>query len=167
MNHRTRVSAIFISATALAGGVLGATPTFAQTNSLALDAAASQPVTVTDELGTHSVGSAEAPENPKGSASTQAQCAPSGNFGGGVNVSLSNGFTDLAIRNGPCTAAQSTGNTHSQGSTWRITRETHGQFICRGRITYGYGTDVWSYDGGGWSWAGGTSLPEWDYHHGC
>ncbi|MCW2755530.1 MAG: hypothetical protein JWQ32_2941 [Marmoricola sp.] len=102
-----------------------------------------------------------------GAAEAAGECGQFSTFGGGFNTSLGSGWTSLAVRSGPCTAATSVANPHGEGQRWYVTRETHGQFICRGRFQYGYGTDVWSKDSHGWSWAGGTTAPRWDYHRGC
>lgn len=102
-----------------------------------------------------------------GPAHAAGACGQFSTFGGGFNTSLGSGWTSLAVRSGPCTAASSVANPHGEGQRWYVSRETHGQFICRGRLQYGYGTDVWSRDAHGWSWAGGTTNPRWDHHRGC
>lgn len=94
----------------------------------------------------------------------------SGAWGGGYNVSLSNGFYELMVRAGSCTSAPAVG-AHTTGQVRKVTISTHGQFICRGSFLYGYGTSVWHHTEGygvtGWSWAGGTTSPRWDYHKEC
>ena len=102
-----------------------------------------------------------------GSVQAAGVCGQFSTFGGGFNTSLASGWTSLAVRSAPCTAADSVANPHGEGQRWYVARETHGQFICRGHWQYGYGTDVWSKDSHGWSWAGGTTAPRWNYHRTC
>jgi hypothetical protein len=91
----------------------------------------------------------------------QADCVGSGSFGGGFQTSLLAGWTQLVARSGPCTGAGSTGS-WAVGEIIPVDRETYGQFICRGKLTYGYGSDVWFSTPRGWSWSGGTADARWD-----
>lgn len=104
-----------------------------------------------------------------GPAQADGVCGSWTTFGGGYYTSLGSGWTSLAVRYGPCTASGATASPHGEGQRWYVARETHGQFICRGRYTYGYGTSKWSRTSTDhrWSWAGGTTNPSWDYHSGC
>lgn len=94
-------------------------------------------------------------------------CSAGAQYGGGFKTSLGSGWTSLARRTGPCTGSTSRAS-YGEGSVWTVRRETHGQFICRGRVTYNYGTDVWfkNYKNE-WSWSGGTTDARWDPRHGC
>ena len=117
----------------------------------------------TDALGTHT-GPDLIGETAQVSS---ADCAVGAQFGGGFNTNLGSGWTSLAARNGPCTAAGANG-AWGEGALFHVSRETHGGFICRGKITYNYGTDVWFKTSKGWSWSGGTADARWrDPDKGC
>ena len=115
----------------------------------------------TDPLGTH-----DGP--PLVERSLRASnCPPGPQFGGGFRTNLDGHWTSLAARDEPCTGAAANG-AWGVGDVFQVSRETHGQFICRGRRTYGYGTDVWFKTSNGWSWSGGTVDARWhDPDHGC
>jgi hypothetical protein len=115
----------------------------------------------TDPLGTH-----DGP--PLVERSLRASnCAPGPQFGGGFRTNLESHWTSLAARDEPCTGAGANG-AWGVGDVFSVSRETHGQFICRGSRTFGYGTDVWFKTSKGWSWSGGTVEARWhDPNHGC
>jgi hypothetical protein len=116
----------------------------------------------TDPLGTH-----EGPALVGTSQVASPDCSIGAQFGGGFATNLGSGWTSLAARSGPCTAAVA-GGAWGVGSRFDVSRETHGQFICRGRIQFGYGTDVWFKTSRGWAWSGGTADARWhDPNHGC
>jgi hypothetical protein len=127
--------------------------------------AAQSSQSVTDALGVHSAGLADVPFAKTGVNSPDAGsgCAPTTVWNTSGQVFLQNGWTALAIRSGSCTNGTLFG--YHRGPFYK-NRATHGQFICRGHLTYGYGTntwydDLWDYPHG-WSWAGGTNQPFWD-----
>lgn len=121
---------------------------------------------VSDALGIHRPGLADAGgASPSGSVVPMAGsgCAPTTVWGTSGQVFLQNGWYALAIRAGSCTNGTLFG--YHEGPFYK-NQATHGQFICRGHLTYGYGTntwynDLWDYPHG-WSWAGGTNQPFWD-----
>ena len=132
---------------------------------VAVPAWAATPSYVTDALGIHRAGLADAPLAPTASTAPEAGsgCAPTSVWSTSGQVFLQNGWTALAIRSGSCTNGTLFG--YHRGPFYK-NQATHGQFICRGHITYGYGTntwynDLWDYPHG-WSWAGGTNQPFWD-----
>lgn len=113
------------------------------------------------------LGSPAAQAAGEGQSASTAGCTASGRYGGGFRTSLGSGWTSLARRTGPCTSSTSKGS-FSEGSLWAVRKEVHGQFICRGQVTYGYGTDVWFQDSSGyWAWSGGTADARWNYKKGC
>lgn len=123
---------------------------------------------VSDALGTREANVMGAPEDveeaqPTSSAAytAAAYCAPYFPYGGGFTTSLGGGWSSLAARSEPCRAAPSRGTWHT-GQTFWVSRETRGEFICRGRYTYGYGSSIWYRTRKGWSWSGGTSNPQWN-----
>lgn len=108
-----------------------------------------------------------APTMHVATASAADACTATSQFGGGFKTNLGSGWTSLARRSGPCTAANST-SSYGEGAVWTVTRETHGQFICRGKHTYNYGTDVWFKNWKNeWSWSGGTADARWNYKKAC
>lgn len=109
---------------------------------------------ITDALGTHLSGLADA-----GELTALASC-PAHAYGGGFDTSMGAGWTQLAVRTGPCRAANAVGD-HYTGDLWHVRRESTGEFICYGR-SYGYGSTIWYQDSKGWSWSGGTSDPQWN-----
>jgi hypothetical protein len=116
----------------------------------------------TDPLGTH-----DGPPLVSEHTAQSGNCPPGPQFGGGFRTNLLSGWTSLAARDEPCTGAGANG-AWGVGDVFQVSSETHGQFICRGRRTYGYGTDVWFKTSKGWSWSGGTVDARWrDPDHGC
>jgi hypothetical protein len=115
---------------------------------------------VSDALGTHAAGQAELPDSGVAPVTAQADCTGSGSFGGYFNTYLGSGWTSLTARTGPCTSASGTGAWTTGEQIW-VSTETHGQFICRGSLTYGYGSDVWFSTPCGWAWSGGTNDARW------
>lgn len=118
---------------------------------------------VSDELGTRDAGVMEPlATTSDGDVSAQHHyCAPHFAYGGGFTTSLGAGWSELAARNEPCRAAPWQGSWYT-GQTFFVYRETNGEFICRGRVTYGYGSSIWYQTSKGWSWSGGTSNPQWN-----
>jgi len=101
------------------------------------------------------------------SGGSSPECGAWSNYGGGFYTNVGSGWTSLAIRQGPCRAANAVG-TFGIGYRWYVDKQTNGEFICRGSWQYGYGTDVWYRNGTSrWSWAGGTADPAWETHHSC
>jgi len=115
---------------------------------------------VTDALGTRAASVMEAHPS-SGSLTASAYCAPYFADGGGFSTSLGGGWSSLAARSEPCRAAPSQGTWYN-GQTFWVYRKTKGEFICRGRYTYGYASNVWCKTSKGWSWPGGTSNPVWN-----
>lgn len=122
---------------------------------------------ISDALGTYDPQFLfEAQQEPLNSgplrpASSRNACGGFTRYGGGFSTSLGSGWSYLAARKGPCRAADSNGG-WGTGSRFYVEREAHGEFICRGRRTYGYGSDVWFRTSKGWSWSGGTSDARWN-----
>ena len=153
MGKTWRVSGLRAAAgTALACGVIG------------VPAAASAAATpyITDALGTHAPGLATTVSSgmiPMAGTG----CPPTSVWGTSGQVLLGPGWSSLAIRTGSCTSSTYLG---AHQSAFYKNQATHGQFICRGHLTYGYGTNTWYKDNWnrpyGWSWAGGTNQPFWD-----
>lgn len=119
-----------------------------------------KPGYVTDTLGTHEQGQADAPSG------VSIDSCHGSTFGGGFRTSLDNHWTSLAARSDACTGAKAKGS-WGEGQMFYVSSETHGQFICRGSMTYGYGTDVWFKTSKGWSWSGGTQDARWNYKKHC
>lgn len=79
------------------------------------------------------------------------------------STKVSPDWTTLVARSAPCQSGTTVTGSYSTGQTMNVSKESdNAQFICRGR-SYGYGTDVWYYTYKGWSWAGGTTFPQWDW----
>jgi hypothetical protein len=114
---------------------------------------------VTDQLGTHAPGVVDATLLAHPSSADSA-CAPYQTYGGGFSTGLDGNWSYLAARSEPCRAASSTDG-WGTGSTWEVTAETHGEFICASRAQR-IGTDVWFDSSKGWSWSGGTSNVSWN-----
>lgn len=120
---------------------------------------------VTDLVGTHT-GDPLTPLPEKGKkakreqrAQRLASCGGS-QYGGGFNSRLGGGWTSLAIRTQACTGSSSVGS-YGTSSTFYVSRETSGEFLCRGR-SYGYGSSIWFKTSRGWVWSGGTANPRWN-----
>lgn len=152
----------------LVASVIALTPSLAVPSLAHAETRALPPVSAnltTDLLGTHTGPALTSTAiTPRGS---NPQCGSWSEFGGGFNTGLGSGWTSLSVRTGPCTAAPTAGDSHGEGSVWKVNRETHGLFICRGKMSYNYGTDVWFKDSKGWSWSGGTSTDRWQYKKSC
>jgi hypothetical protein len=138
------------------GWIHGGTSLSATATSLTGAEAGQESGWVSDALGTHRRRLAEV------SAPGEALLAtcPAAPYGGGFTTSMGAGWSQLVSRSGPCRAATSVG-VHTTGQVWTVTRETSGEFICKGR-SFGYGSTIWYSDGRGWSWSGGTSDPRWN-----
>lgn len=115
---------------------------------------------VTDRLGTHA-GEALTPLDKKGDASATrlGECDAS-LYGSAFTTRLGSAWTSLTIRTKPCTGSSSNGS-YSSSSSISVSRETAGEFICRGR-TYGYGSSIWFKTSKGYIWSGGTANPRWN-----
>lgn len=155
MDRRSRLAGLRAAiGMALACGVMGLT---------ASASSAAAPASVTDALGTHVAGLADAPAPGVRIPKAGGGCPHTDFWHTSGQVPLGPGWSALAIREGSCTASHRVGtHTHAFYKNYA----THGQFICRGHLTYGYGTNTW-YDDltdrpYGWSWAGGTGQPFWD-----
>lgn len=83
------------------------------------------------------------------------------------NTNVSQNFSTLDARSAPCQGNSTVTGVYHQGDPMSVLQEDDGaQFICRGR-SYGYGTSVWYDTNRGWSWAGGTDDPQWNYGNLC
>ena len=143
-----------------AGAGAPAGHTGALTSGITSNAALTVTPLVTDRLGTH-VGDALTPLPTKGdeTASRLGICDAS-LYGNGLTTRLGSTWTALAIRSKPCTSASSSGAYGTSG-TISVSKETAGEFICRGR-TYGYGSSIWFKTSKGYIWSGGTANPRWN-----
>jgi hypothetical protein len=145
-------------------GLAGAGAPASHTGALAGPAMSNAALTVTplvtDRLGTHA-GEPLTPLGKKGDpTASRAGICDAGLYGGGFNTRLGSSWTSLTIRSRPCTGSSSNGS-YGTSSAIYVSRETAGEFICRGR-TYGYGSSIWFRTSRGYIWSGGTANPRWN-----
>lgn len=88
-------------------------------------------------------------------------CSASSSYPSSFRTYLGSGWTSLNCRKGPC---QDSGvvRTYGTGTQINVTREGHGQSICRSRID-GRASDIWYKTGSDcWIWSGGTQDARWN-----
>jgi hypothetical protein len=79
-------------------------------------------------------------------------------------TTLDSSWSYLAARQAPCRNQTDNGGWRS-GDVFEAHATGRGEYICRGQLTYGVGSDIWYKTDRGWSWSGGTINAVW--YAGC